>query len=147
MLQTRLVTNYRGKRKMKLTLAKKLGLGFAVILALMVFTATMSYLKSDNIRESQDVTFELRFPSLEAARTLQRDLNQSQSKGRQTVLAGTEPARREEAKKLFDETWSDIEKDTTPLDELPPKWILQPNRDHLNQIKKQLPFLPPAKHP
>jgi CHASE3 domain sensor protein len=65
---------------MKLTLGKKLGLGFGVILALMVFSATMSYIKSTEIRQSQDSTFELRFPSVETARKLQRDLSQVQSK-------------------------------------------------------------------
>ena len=42
---------------MKLTLGKKLGFGFGVILALMVFSATMSYVKSTSIKASQDVTF------------------------------------------------------------------------------------------
>ena len=39
---------------MKLTLGKKLGLGFGVILALMVLSATMSYLKSSDIKQTQD---------------------------------------------------------------------------------------------
>jgi CHASE3 domain sensor protein len=71
---------------MRLTLGKKLGLGFAVILALMVFSTTMSYLKSASITQSQDITFELRYPTLETVRRLQRDVNQVQSQGRQVVL-------------------------------------------------------------
>jgi methyl-accepting chemotaxis protein len=123
---------------MRFTLGKKLGLGFGVILGLMVFNSTMSYLKSANIKQSQDLTFELRVPSLETTLTLQRDLNQAQSKGRQAVLAGAEPARREAAKKLFDQAWSEIEKDTAGMLELAPKWVLQVNRDRLGEIKKQL---------
>ena len=80
---------------MKLTLGKKLGLGFGVILCLMVFNSALSYLKSSTIKQNQDFTFELRYPTLETARKLQRDLNQSQSKGRQVILAGAKPARRE----------------------------------------------------
>jgi methyl-accepting chemotaxis protein len=127
--------------KMKLTLGKKLGLGFGVILALMVFNTTMSYLKSADIRQSQDITFELRYPTLETCRRLQRDLNQTENKGHQAILAGTEPARREEAKKAFDGIWGEIEKDIAELDEFAPKWSLQADRDRLADVKQHLPLL------
>jgi methyl-accepting chemotaxis protein len=126
---------------MKLTLGKKLGLGFGVILALMVFSSTMSYLKSTDIRQSQDITFEVRIPGIAAAKELQRDLNQSQSKGRQVVLAGTQTDRKDAAKKLFDENWGEIDKDIARMDELAPAWTLQANRDRLEEIKKELPVL------
>ncbi|HKN17358.1 MAG TPA: methyl-accepting chemotaxis protein [Candidatus Sulfotelmatobacter sp.] len=125
---------------MKLTLGKKLGLGFGVILSLMVFSATVAHLKSGKIMRSQDAAFEVRVPSLKGAIRLQRDLNQTQVKGRQAILAGTEPARLAETKKLFDGTWSDIEKDMAGMDQLAPKWE-QENRDRLNELKKQLPLL------
>ena len=123
---------------MKLTLGRKLGFGFGLILALMVFSATMSYMKSGSIKASQDVTFDVRYPSLAACKDLQRDLNQTQSKGRQIVLAGTESARRDAGKKLFDATWNDIGKDVAQLDELAPKWSLQENRDRLAAMKPHL---------
>jgi len=126
---------------MKLTLGKKLGLGFGVILALIVLNAAMSYLKARNIRQSSDIAFDIRFPSLEAATSLQRDLNQTQNKGRQAILAVTEPAKRDEAKKLFDETWDSVGKEVVQLDALAPRWILQGNRDRFAEIKRQLPLL------
>jgi methyl-accepting chemotaxis protein len=130
-----------GENKMKLTLGKKLGLGFGVILALMVVSAVLTYLKASAIKETQDRTMTLRVPTISALKNLQRDLNQTQSKGRQVILAEAEPDRREEAKKLFDGTWGDIEKDVARLDELAPKWTLQLNRDRLAETKKQLPVL------
>ncbi len=126
---------------MRLTLGKKLGLGFGAILALMVFTSTMSYLKSANINRSQDVTFELRYPTLEICRRLQRDLNQTQSKGRQVILEATEPDRRDQARKVFGENWGEVEKDVAQLDEFAPKWSLQENRDRLAAVKQHLPVL------
>jgi methyl-accepting chemotaxis protein len=129
------------EKELKLTLGKKLGVGFGVILALMVFVATASYLKSDDIRRSQDAAFGVRIPSLKAAIKLQRDLNQTQVKGRQAILAGTEPARLQVTKKLFDGTWSDVEKDIVVMDELAPQWDLQASRDQLAEIKNQLPLL------
>ena len=126
---------------MRLTLGKKLGLGFGVIVALTVFSSTMNYLKSASIKQGEDAILDLHFPSLEASRRLQRDLNQTQSKGREFILAGAEPGRREAAKKLFDESWGEIEKDTATMDELSPRWILQADRDRLDDIKKQLVLL------
>src|SRR5258708_2162771 len=126
---------------MKLTLGKKLGLGFGAILTLMLFSTIVAYIKSADIRETQDLAFERSYPTLETTRRLQRDLNQTQSKGRQIILAGTEAARREAAKKLFDGTWGDIEKEVAQLDEIAPQWTLQANRDRLASMKQQLPLL------
>jgi len=128
------------KQGMSLTLGKKLGLGFGVILALMVFSATMTYLKSTDIRESQDATVDLRFPAVETARELQRDLNYTQVKGRQAILAGTEPARWKEAKTAFDGAWTAIGKDVAVLDDLAPEWR-QEDRGRLEDIKQHLPTL------
>jgi hypothetical protein len=128
------------EKSMKFTLGKKLGLGFGAILALMIFGFTAAYVKSDDIRQSQDITFQLRFPSLETARKLQRDLNYTQVKGRQAILAGTNPAAWEEARKAFDRGWNDIDKEVAQLDEYAPEWI-QEDRDRLEDIKRRLPQL------
>ncbi len=42
---------------MKLSIGKKLGLGFAIVLALMVMSAALTYLKTNAIREKQDRAF------------------------------------------------------------------------------------------
>ncbi|MFY9905654.1 MAG: methyl-accepting chemotaxis protein [Terriglobales bacterium] len=126
---------------MKLTIGKKLGLGFGLILSLMVVSAVLTYVKAGAIQEGHDRTINMRFPSIAACKDLQRELNQTQSKGRQAVLAGTEPARREAAKKSFDDNWDAIGKDVARLDELAPKWSFQANRDHLADLKQQLPVL------
>ena len=126
---------------MKRTLGKKLGLGFGVVLALMVFSSTMRYVKFRSIKRMEDAAFEIRVPSLKAAIRLQRDLNQTQVKGRQAILAGNQPARLQEAKKLFEGTWRDIEKDMAGMDQLAPGWSKQEDRDRLAEIKRQLPLL------
>jgi methyl-accepting chemotaxis protein len=126
---------------MKFTLGKKLGLGFGGILALMVFSSGMSYIKSASIKQSQDYTFEVRIPSLAAAKDLQRDLNLVALKARQAILAGTNPPRRNAAKDLFDGAWKRIDKDMAAMDEVAPKWVLQANRDGLQTIKQRLPVL------
>jgi methyl-accepting chemotaxis protein len=126
---------------MKHTLGKKLGLGFGVILALTVLSATLAYVKASAMKEIQDRTTAVRMPTIKALTNLQRDLNPAQSKGRQAVLAGNESDRWEAANKIFDSAWEEIGKDVARLDELSPKWSLQANRDRLAEVKKQLPAL------
>jgi methyl-accepting chemotaxis protein len=125
---------------MRLTLGKKMGLGFGAILSLMAFSTGVNYVKSADIRRSQAAETEVRFPSITTARELQRDLNYTQVKGRQAILAGTETERWKEAKRSFDGAWSSIEKDMAQLDQLSPSWA-QEDRDRLEDIKSHLPWL------
>ncbi|MGA9391203.1 MAG: methyl-accepting chemotaxis protein, partial [Candidatus Sulfotelmatobacter sp.] len=110
-------------------------------LALMVFSSIISYLKAGKIRRSQDAAFEVRVPSFVAAIQLQRDLNQTQVKGRQAILAGTQPARLAETRKLFEQTWKDVERDIAVIERLAPSWTDPENRDRMKEIQKQLPLL------
>jgi len=126
---------------MKLTLGKKLGLGFGLVLGLMVLSSGLSYLQASKIRHRQDSAFEVRVPSLTAAIRLQRDLNQTQVKGRQTILAGSQPKRLKQTNQLFEATWVEVDKDIVGLDELAPQWSLDADRERLEEVKKQLPLL------
>ena len=125
---------------MKFTIGKKLGLGFATVLALMLISSGLTYMKSRDIRE---ISMEVhrRASTMRALTALQRDLNQTQSKGRQTVLAGTEQARRDVARKTFVSAWEDCKKDVAQIDELAPQWNLQENRDRWGKAKEVLPKL------
>ncbi len=126
---------------MKFTIGKKLGLGFAPVLALMVISSGLAYTKSGEIREIE-ASVERRAATEKALAGLQRELNQTQNKGRQATLAGTEQARRDAAQKLFDGTWNDdIKKDVAQLDALAPTWSLQENRDRWDKAKEVLPKL------
>jgi methyl-accepting chemotaxis protein len=125
---------------MRFTLAKKMGMSFGVIVSLMVFSAATAYFKSTDIRRREDGMMEQRFPALETARKLQRDLNYTQVKGRQAILAGTDAARWQEAKKAFEGAWNSIGKEVAALDEFASKWP-QAQRAQLTAIKQQLPIL------
>jgi methyl-accepting chemotaxis protein len=126
---------------MKFTLGKQLGLGFACVLALTVLGAVLSYVKAGAIKVAQDRAMAVRVPTIKACTALQRDLNQTQSEGRQAILAGGQSARWEAAKKLFDASWDAIGKDVAALDELSPQWSLQADRDRLTETKQELPSL------
>jgi methyl-accepting chemotaxis protein len=130
--------NFSQENEVKLTLGKKLGLGFGVILALMVLSAAFTYSNASAIKETQTLITSVRVPTIGALKDLQRDVNQTQSKGRQAILAGSDSARGEAAKKAFDRVWDDIGKDVAKLDELSPRWTQQANRDRLTETKRDL---------
>jgi methyl-accepting chemotaxis protein len=126
---------------MKITIGKKLGLAFGTILSLMLASAVASSFKANEIRRTQESMTQMRLPTVEFVKDLQRDLNQTQNKGRQAVLAGNEPDRREAAKKLHEGAWNSAGKDVDALSQLAPHWAIQENKDRLAQIKEQLPKL------
>jgi methyl-accepting chemotaxis protein len=126
---------------MKLTLGKKLGLGFGSILVLVVLGVALTYLKLEGVKDTQDRALSLRVPTINALTGLQRDLTQTQSEGRQAVLAGNQSARRQDAKKTFDSNWDAVEEDVAKLDQLSLRWPLQVNRDRYAETKSQLPAL------
>jgi methyl-accepting chemotaxis protein len=125
--------------KMKFTLGKKLGLGFACILGLMVLNAALAYMKAGSIKETEERAMAVGVPTVAALHGLQRDLNQTQSSARQAILAGAQADRSEAAKKLFDNAWSSLDADIARLDELAPRWTLQVDRDRLIEAKQELP--------
>jgi len=126
---------------MRFTLGKKLGLGFGAILSLMAVSTVLSFVKLNDLKDGQDRVTAMRVPTIAALKDLQGDLNQVQSKGRQIILAGGQPARRDAAKKTFDSNWDAVRKDVARLDDLSLHWVLQSNRDRLEEAKKQLPLL------
>ncbi len=126
---------------MRLTLGKKLCFSFAVVLGLAVTGSTISYFKLSDLVSDLDGMLESHFPSIEAAKDLQRDINMTSVKARQAILAGSEPDRREVALKLWSKTWENVERDIVQVDQLAPRRTLQENRDRLAKIKEQLTLL------
>src|SRR5579872_2559720 len=123
---------------MKFTLGKKLCLGFAIVLSFLVLSSVMGFVKAHRISQIEESSFPTRRSSDLAAIRLQRDLNQTQVKGRQAILAGSEPKRLVTTKKLFEDTWDDVAKDLVVIDQLAPGWGEEENRDRLKELKKQL---------
>jgi len=124
---------------MKLTLGKKLGLGFGTILVLMVVSSGLSYFKLADIRRIEEHILKASVPTIEASKNLQTHMQYSASKARHAILAGGEAERRAVATKSFATAWDNIDKDLAELEELSPKWSMQENRDRLVKIKEALP--------
>jgi len=123
---------------MKLTVGKKLALGFGVVLVLMIASTTIVYLKARHVNEIRLIITTMRVPSVIALEDLQRDLNQAGSKARQAVLSANNKEHFDKAKSLFDDQSQLIEKDFARLDELSPHWTVQANRDRLTALKSRV---------
>ena len=121
---------------MKLTIGKKLGLCFGTLLGLMVVSSGSSYLKARTIQDVEARVY-IHASSQKALFELQRDMNRAQSKGREIVLLGSQPAV-EKARNQFSSNWKDVDKDTTALDELAPKWTDRENRERWAKAETQL---------
>jgi methyl-accepting chemotaxis protein len=124
---------------MKLKIRGKLLAGFAIVLALMIASAVMSYFRIATIREKAASITEVRLPTIEHLRTLQDRLDYTAAKARQTILAGTDPVRRGKAQKAFEDGWEGVNGEMEILEQYAPYWTLQVNRDKLAAIKEKLP--------
>src|ERR1700688_1606756 len=120
---------------MKFTLRKKLGLGFGAILALMALSALLTYERAGSIKDAQDLAMDVRVPSVAILKDLSGDLSQTQNKGRQTILAGSNAERRDTAKRGFDAAWSALDAHMARLDELAAHLKLPADRDRVATIQ------------
>jgi methyl-accepting chemotaxis protein len=126
---------------MKLTLGRKLGLGFGSILTLMVLSALLSYWRISEVQQIQTTLLTLRVPTLDGVRQLQRDLFQTGSKARQAILAGGQSERRADGIRRFDAIWANVDQDVATLSELASRFTRPENRDRLASIKERIPRL------
>jgi methyl-accepting chemotaxis protein len=124
--------------EMKLKLGAKLGLGFGVILLLMIVSALLAYVRSTETRRIETNIVALKVPSIQASRRLQDDIDYAASKTRQAILAGSQPARSQDSQQRFDDAWNRIDRELTSLTTLSPSWS-QEDRDRLSALKDQLP--------
>jgi methyl-accepting chemotaxis protein len=126
---------------MKLKIGAKLGLGFGLILLVMALSSLLSYFRLTTIEKNAATITQMRVPTLDSLRRLQTDIQQSASKSRQTILAGSDPARRGKGLASYDDAWDKADKDLTELSDLATQWDGQASRDHLNSVKELLPKL------
>lgn len=124
---------------MKLKIRAKLGLGFTAVLALTFVAGLISYSRIGVIQDEVEYLLDVRIPTIETARMLQRDQHYSASKARQAILAGTDAARKAKAQEAFNNAWVGIDADVARLAELSKRFALQVNRDRLSRIKDSLP--------
>jgi len=129
---------------MKVSIGTKLAVGFGFALMTFVASGMLNYTKLATIRVKADRITNLRIPVMEAARIAQDRVDYCSNKTRQGILAGTDPARRADAQRAFDEAWAAVDKQIALLMEYSPRFTLQVNRDRVIKLKQELPKLKEA---
>jgi len=119
---------------MRLTVGKKLALGFSCILVLMTVSALLSYFKLEKVQDEQSVMVDVRVPTLAAALVASDRIDYTGAKSRQAILAGNQTARKEAALKSFGDGWDAVGKQVEKMKELAPHWTLQENRDSFSRL-------------
>lgn len=126
---------------MRVSIGKKLGLGFAAVLTMLILGTLLTFLNLSSVMQSQSFLASLRIPTTVDALSLQRDINEAENNTNLVLLAGRDLERREAAKRDFDESWEAVNQEIARLNQLAPKWSLQINRDRLADVSRALPKL------
>ena len=71
---------------MKMSIGQKIGGGFAVVLAIMVCSAGLTYWKISDMRGRQEAMIDLRIPSLTYSLDTAAQFNQSSNEAREYIL-------------------------------------------------------------
>ena len=126
---------------MRFTLGRKIAAGFASILLLMIGSAFLVYSKSVQIKNLERQSLTVVSPSFQLSTALQRDLNQTQSKGREAALAGSNSERSQVAWGRYKEAWDAVDDDIARMSEFSKKWVIKENLARLADIQAALPAL------
>ncbi|MGA8071965.1 MAG: methyl-accepting chemotaxis protein, partial [Candidatus Acidiferrales bacterium] len=99
------------------------------------------YSKSVQIHNLERQSLTVVSPSFQLSTALQRDLNQTQSKGREAALAGSNSERGKIAWGRYKEAWDAVDDDIARMTEFSKKWVIKENLARLADIQAQLPAL------
>jgi methyl-accepting chemotaxis protein len=120
---------------MRVSVASKIGLGFASLVAVMTVSSLVVYQKVISIRVIEERITGLRYRSMFAEKDLGADLNLAQKRAIEAVLAVAAQAGEKPDKGQLEDAWQRVNKDLAILKEIAPRWNLQANRDRLASIQ------------
>lgn len=126
------------RESMRMTLGRKLGFGFGVVLALMIFTAVLGCHKISIAQAIDSGILNLRFPTSLHNKTLVFFLTQSQSKEREYILLADDVNAGKRARSDWESTWSSIDAEVQALNELSSRFTFQNSKDAVADIREHL---------
>lgn len=119
---------------MKFTVRKKLGLAFAVVLTVMVFSGVLTFWKISDMRTREEGMTAVRMPALVAAQDLTGQMSASASRTREYILMADHPEAAEKAVAAVGDAQRKMKADIQKLRELSPHFVLQANRDRVREL-------------
>ncbi len=119
---------------MKLSIGRKLGIGFTAISLLTVCSSLITYMKISTMHRLDQSMVTLRIPAMENSREFIAHLNQVSSKAREFILIGDNPDLSARSKNDCEAEIKKLDANVQKLKELSPRFVLQANRDRVNMI-------------
>ena len=121
-----------------MTLGKKLGMSFGIILVLMSISAIVSYLLIIENKEVQNRVVQLRMKTVLLGKDVINGVNQSLAGLRGYMILGNEPQKAEVMKESRQKAWASIDAAIKDFDMLAASWTVPENIKRLNNLKVEL---------
>jgi len=126
---------------MKLSLGQKIGAGFAIVLILMIFSSVLAHIKVTEMRTMESAILEVRIPSITTTSELLQNLELTQTRTRDIILVGQDRARADAARQSWQKQWELVNEESAGLKDLSTHFVVQENRERVEQVKEGLPAL------
>jgi len=122
---------------MKLSLGRKLGIGFAIVSLLTVCSAMVTYWKISAMRATQDYIITVRVPALTYGGDLIAQSNQSVSKLREYTLMADDAQLSARSHDQFDTAEKKQDKDLQQLKEIGARFTSPVNRERIDKLQER----------
>lgn len=126
---------------MQFTIGKKLGMGFALILVLMVLSAWIAYWRIKDMEHSTTTVVEESFPNVSACLSIQNSLNRSLAALRGYMILGDDKTAAARFKKQRSEAWTAIDTEMQRLEQFYKGTGTPEERRHFSIVQSTLPEL------
>jgi methyl-accepting chemotaxis protein len=123
---------------MNLTIGKKLGFSFGIILLLMSISAIVTHSSILEIEEAQNRVIDLRMKTVLLGKDVVNGINQSLAGLRGYMILGANPKKAQAMKDTREKAWLSIEIAMKDFDVLANSWTVPTNIERLKRIKSEL---------
>jgi len=123
---------------MRLTIAKRLIIGFGSMVAIIAAAAGFSYFKVLQLEKISDQFVALRLPTVTAASQFESAVNDSLAALRGYIILGHDEAKGAAMKNARAASWNNMDEQIKKLDGFASNWVLPANRDRLKLVHENL---------
>jgi methyl-accepting chemotaxis protein len=114
-----------------MTLGKTIAGGFAIVLAMMALSAALVYTNVTGMRKVGAYIVTTRVPTMISDYELAVNLELTQTRARDAILANGDPALFDKARQSWEKQWAEVDQALATEQEYSKQWVLQANRDRL----------------
>ena len=123
---------------MRLTIGRKLGLGFGSLIAIIAVSSTLTYVKFQEVAELQARTVELRYPTLQSCSEMMNGINHSLAGLRGYMILGDDPDRAAFFRNDRAAAWDEIDKSFAELQAFSESWTDPANIERLSLLAVEI---------